>query len=317
MTIDHLTGKTRIGLIGISMFFFLQAHSFAQSIHIPEHLPKLLATLPVSFRPLEQALLTDASDGLLNSFSLIDAGLIASGATTPYTLAKNKRQFKNLQQHALLSIPYLIQSEHMAAEIFNYLHRRVLRRFETRPVTLLDLWAKGQYNCVTASYLYLIIARTYDLPITIIETPMHAYIQLQTSPPLPIELTVPNGGFNFSQTQNQVIQNLMLVGLITPDDVTQHTSNALFEAYLERQRALTPVQVLAVFFYNRALAAFEHYNPAEAFQHALAAYLIHPEDNRYQRLLHDFGLAYATALHRENQQDDRKAILTYLKTLKE
>lgn len=91
----------------------------------------------------------------------------------------------------------------------------------------------------------------------------------------------------------------------------------MFEAYRERQRALTPVQVLSVFFYNRALSAFEHYNPAEAFQHALAAYLIHPEDHRYQRLLHDFGLAYATTLHRENQQDARKAILAYLETLKE
>ncbi|MGA1199246.1 MAG: hypothetical protein ACO36I_22355 [Candidatus Latescibacterota bacterium] len=317
MTTDRLIGKVCFGLIATGLLFFLKGHCFAQSIHIPEHIPKVLNTLPVYFKPLEQALLIDASDGILNSFSLIDAGLIASGATTNYTLSKHKRQFKTLQQHALLSIPYLMQTERMAVEIFNYLHRRVLRRFETRPVTLLDLWSKGRYKCVTASYIYLIIARTYDLPVIIIETPMHAYIQLQISPPLPIELTVPNGGFNFSQTQEQVIQNLLLVGLITPKDLTTHTPKALFEAYRERQRALTPVQVLSVFFYNRALSAFEHYNPAEAFQHALAAYLIHPEDHRYQRLLHDFGLAYATTLHRENQQDARKAILAYLETLKE
>jgi len=317
MTINRPINKKCFGFIAISLFFFLNAHSFAQSIHIPERIPKILNTLPVYFKPLEQALLIDAADGLLNSFSLIDAGLIASGATTSHTLSKNKRQFKTLQQHALLSIPYLMQSERMAVEIFNYLHRHVLRHFETRPVTLLDLWSKGRYNCVTASYLYLIIARTYDLPVIIIETPMHAYIQLQTSPPLPIELTVPHGGFNFSQTQKQVIQNLLLAGLITPKDITKHTPETLFGAYLKRQRALTPVQVLAVFFYNRALAAFEHYNPAEAFQHALAAYLIHPEDHRYQRLLYDFGLAYATALHRENQQDARKAILAYLQMLKE
>lgn len=303
--------------MGITLLFFQYTPSQAQTIHIPEHIPHLIRTLPVHFKPLEQNLLIDASDGLLNSFSLIDAGLIASGATTHYALSKNKRQFSHLKQHALLSIPYLMQADRMAAEIFHYLHERVLRRFETRPVTLLDLWTKGRYNCVTASYLYLIIARTYDLPVTIIETPMHAYIQLQTQPVIPIELTVPQIGFNFSQTQDQVIQNLTQVGLITPKDITQYSSQDLFDAYVQRQRALTPVQVLAVFFYNRALAEFENYNAAQAFQHALAAYLIHPEDHRYQNLLKDFGLAYATALRRENQQTELKSILAFLKKLKE
>lgn len=305
------------GLWIVLGIFCLCTQPLAHPIRIPEYIPRVLKTLPVHIKPLEQNLLVDASDGLLNSFSLIDAGLIASGATTPYILSKNKRQFKHLQQHALLSIPYLMQTEHMAAEILTYLHRQVLHRFETRPVTLLDIWNKGRYNCVTASYLYLLLARTYDLPVLIVETPMHAYIQLQTQPVIPIELTVSHGGFNFSQTQDQVIQNLIHVGLITPQDITHHSPEVLFQAYLKRQRILTPVQVLAVFFYNRALAAFERYDPALAFQHALSAYIIHPEDHRYQHLLHDFGLAYATALHRENQQTKRNAILTFLKSLEQ
>ena len=318
MTTNRATNKRLCGLIamiGISLFFLPNIH--AQPIHIPEHIPHLLKTLPVHVKPLEQQLLVDASDGLLNSFSLIDAGLIASGATTDYQLSRNKRQFKHLQQHALLSMPYLMQSERMAAQIFHYLHRRVLRRFETRPITFLDLWTNGRYNCVTASYLYLILARTYDLPVRIVETPMHAYIQLQTQPPIAIELTVPQNGFNFSQDQDQVIQNLIDVALITPQDVAQHTPQVLFEAYLKRQRTLTPVQVLAIFFYNRALAAFEHFNTAQAFQHALAAYLIHPEDHRYQKLLHDFGLAYATTLRRENRQEDLKTMRIFLASLQE
>lgn len=319
MKIDPTKHIRCIGLvaIGISLFFFLCPSPQAQHVHIPERIPELLQTLPVHFKPLEQDLLVDTADGLLNSFTLIDAGLIASGATTPYILTQSKRQFKHLQQHALLSIPYLMQTDQMALEIFRYLHKRVLRHFETRPVTMLDLWSHGRYNCITASYLYLILARTYDLPVAIIETPMHAYIQLQTQPPIPIELTIPRGGFNFAQTQNDVIQNLMHVGLITPEDIKSHSPNALFNAYLERQRALTPVQVLAVFFYNRALSAFEVYNPAEAFQHALAAYLIHPEDHRYQNLVYDFGLAYATSLRRENRQEDLSTMLTFINTINE
>lgn len=319
MTTSRLIYSHLLGLVatGISLFFLACTHIQAQPIHIPEYIPNLLKTLPVHVKPLEQQLLIDASDGLLNSFSLIDAGLIASGATTQYALSKNKRQFKNLQQHALLSIPYLMQPERMAAEIFQYLHRRVLRRFETRPITFLDLWSNGRYNCVTASYLYLMLARTYDLPVRIIETPIHAYIQLQLQPPIAIELTVPQHGFNFSQTQDQVIQNLIDVALITPKDIAQHTPQVLFETYLQRQRVLTPVQVLAIFFYNRALAAFEQYDTAQAFQHALAAYIIHPEDHRYQRLIQDFGLAYATTLRRENRQKALKSMLSFLALLQE
>lgn len=301
----------------VSLFFFLCTISQAQFLHVPDHIPNLLNTLPVEFKPLEQELLVDASDGLLNSFTLIDAGLIASGANSAIALSKSKRQFKHLQQHALLSIPYLMQQEQMAAEIYRYLHRRVLLRFETRPVTLLDLWEKGRYNCVTASYLYLILARTYDLPVTIIETPMHAFIQLQTDPPIPIELTVTRNGFNFSQTQEQVIENLRLVGLIPSADTEQNDPNEFFTAYLERQRAITPVQALAVFFYNRALAAFEIYDPAQAFQYALAALIIHPEDHRYQRLIRDFGLAYATALRRNDQEEDLNAMITFLESIQE
>lgn len=301
----------------VSLFFFLCTICQAQFLHVPDHIPNLLNTLPVEFKPLEQELLVDASDGLLNSFTLIDAGLIASGANSAIALSKSKRQFKHLQQHALLSIPYLMQQEQMAAEIYRYLHRRVLLRFETRPVTLLDLWEKGRYNCVTASYLYLILARTYDLPVTIIETPMHAFIQLQTDPPIPIELTVSRNGFNFSQTQEQVIENLHLVGLISSFDIEQNESSIIFTEYLERQRALTPVQALAVFFYNRALAAFEIYDPAQAFQYALAALIIHPEDPRYQRLIRDFGLAYATALRRNSQEEDLNKMLTFLESIQE
>jgi len=301
----------------VSLFFFLCTMCHAQFLHVPDHIPSLLKTLPIDFKPLEQELLVDASDGLLNSFSLIDAGLIASGANSAVTLSKNKRQFKHLQQHALLSIPYLMQQDQMAAEIYRYLHRRVLLRFETRPVTLLDLWEKGRYNCVTASYLYLILARTYDLPVTIIETPMHAYIQLQTDPPIPIELTVSRNGFNFSQTEEQVIENLYNVGLISTTDIEQNEPHTFFKAYLARQRALTPVQALAVFFYNRALAAFEIYAPAQAFQYALAALIIHPEDHRYQRLIRDFGLAYATALRRNGQEEDLLTMLTFLESVQE
>ncbi len=85
-------------------------------------------------------------------------GLIASGATAPMSLSQNRRRFRHLQQHARLSIPYLVQTEHGTAKLFAYLHRQILRRFETRLATLLGL------------------------PIAIVETPMHAYIHLNTRP---------------------------------------------------------------------------------------------------------------------------------------
>ncbi len=295
----------------ISLFFLFGTNSFAQ-LYTPDRVPKLIDDLPVFFKSLEIQLLSDTSDGLLNSFTLLDAGLIASGATTPVSLSQNRRRFKYLQQHALLSIPYLLHTEHRAAEIFYYLHRQILRQFETRPVTLLDLWTRGHYNCITASYLYFIFARRYDLPVAVVETPMHAYIRLNTHPSLVIELTLPKRGFGFSQTRDDVLSNLLNAGLITPYDLSISGIDALFKAYRERQRILTPVQILAVFFYNRALAAYEHRDMPYAFQYALAAHLIHPEDARYRRLTRNFALAYATALRRDRETESLQAITAFL-----
>ncbi len=296
----------------ISLFFFFETNSYAQ-IYTPDRVPRLIDDLPVFFKPLEIQLLADTSDGLLNSFTLLDAGLIASGATSPVSLSQNRRRFKHLQQHALLSIPYLLHTEHRAAELFYYLHRQILRRFETRPITLIDLWTRGRYNCITASYLYFVFARRYDLPVAIVETPMHAYVRLNIRPSLAIELTLPKRGFGFSQTRDDVLSNLLNAGLITPYDLSTTGVDALFKAYQDRQRVLTPVQILAVFFYNRALAAYEHRDMPHAFQYALAAHLIHPEDARYRRLTRDFARAYATALRQDGETENLQAIMAFLK----
>ena len=303
----------RLVSLGIGLLFFSDT-LWAQHSHVPERIPALFDQLPVVYRDLERQLLIDAADGLLNHFSLIDAGLIASGANTPYDLSQYRRRIKHIQQHATLSIPYLLQPEHQAAALLAYLHRHVLRRFETRPVTALDLWHSGKYNCITASWLYLILARKYDLPVVVVETPMHAYILLRTSPPVPIELTLPSGGFNFTQTQNDVLNNLLLVGLIQPNDLQTIGAETLFATYLNRQRELTPVQVLSVFFYNRALEQFEHLNTQTAFQYALAAHIIHPEDERYHRLTRDFGRAFATSLRRETDVKSLQAMTDFLQT---
>ncbi len=50
-----------------------------------------------------------------------------------------------------------------------------------------------------------------------------------------------------------------------------------------------------------------------AFQYALAAHLIHPEDARYRRLTRDFARAYATALRRNGETENLQAVMAFLK----
>ena len=313
MTIDHLyRGLRAIGLmsLGIGLLFFSAAPLAAQ--HPLEKIPGFIDRLPVHYTDLEQQLLSDAADGVLDTFDLIDAGLIASGAGTPQMLLLYRHRIKSIEQHAGLSIPYDMYTAHRAQNVFNYLHLHLLRRFETRLVTALDLWHGGKYNCLTASWIYLVLAQRYDLPIAIIETPMHAHVLLRTDPPIVIELTLPARGFNFSQTREDVLLNLLNTGLITPNDVQTLGEEAIFTAYLKRQRELTPLQVIAVFFYNRALDAFERGDVPSAFQYALAAHLIHPEDGRYHRLTRDFGRAYATSPG-DIETESREALVGFLK----
>ena len=95
-----------IGLLFIGPVLPLQAAELSSVPSMDE-----IRSLPVSLTPLERELLADVGDGRLDRFDLI-----ASGATEPVLLSRYKRRFSHLQQHALLSIPYLIQTEQMAGE---------------------------------------------------------------------------------------------------------------------------------------------------------------------------------------------------------
>lgn len=306
-----------LGLVSLGTGLF----SFAPATPVPAagsealDLVEDLLYLPVHFPALERALLLDGADGRLDRFDLVDAGLIASGATDAVTLSEAREHLRHLQQHALLSIPYLMQTDQMALELFRYLHAHVLRRFSLEPVTVLDLWRAGRYNCITASWIYYVFAQTYDLPVSVVETPVHAYIRLDVDPPVPIELTDSAYGFDHPQNQDDVLQTLLVAGLITVDDLDCRGVDRVYRAYLDRRRTLTPVQVLSVLYYNRALAAFEADEPDTAFRCALAARALHPQDDRYRGLVRDLGLAYATALRRDGDTVSQPEILQYLADL--
>lgn len=305
----------RLVSLGIGLFCLcLVAPASAEGLEALYVLEDLLY-LPIQYSALERGLLRDAADGVLDRFDLIQAGLIASGATDPVELFKYRRRFEHIRQHALLSIPYLVQTDQMAMEVFNYLHRNVLRRFEVHPVTVLDLHKDGSYNCITASWLYKVLSKRYDLPVTVIQTPVHAFIRLDTNPPIPIELTVPDHGFNLSQSREHILGVLLDSRLIRPRELDELGPDRVYSAYLTEQIPLTEVQIVSVLFYNRALSAFEAGNPALAFRNALAAHLTHPQDDRHTRLTRDVGLAYATALGEQGDGEGGDGIMAYLEGL--
>ncbi len=309
--------RNRLMSLGIGLLFMGHVFPLCAADYASVRTHEGNSALPVSLTTLERELLEDVRDGRLDRFDLIEAGLIASGATDPVLLSRYKRRFSHLQQHALLSIPYLMHTEQMAAELFHYLHRYVLRQFDTRPVTVINLLSDGRYNCITASWLYIALAQRYDLPATVIKTPMHAYVRLETRPPIPIEMTVPVGGVDHAQTREQVIQTLLDAGLVDPSQIESHGADDLFLEYQRHQFPLEPVQILSVLFYNSALHAFERGDPHLAFRNALGAQLSHPEDRQYQQLTFDMGLAYATFLRQRGDHDGESGIVTYLRGMKQ
>jgi tetratricopeptide (TPR) repeat protein len=86
-----------------------------------------------------------------------------------------------------------------ARKIHKILHQSFLRRYEAAADGLDAILDRGEYNCLSSSLLYGIVARAFGLEPRVVEVPRHVYVRLKLGSRVVDVETTSRLGFDFRQ----------------------------------------------------------------------------------------------------------------------
>jgi len=206
--------------------------------------------------PLEQRLFADAADRRLDAFSLIEAGLIASGVEEPDELMRYRGRFEALLGELQPRVGKRSKPAQQAQLVFEFLHQRVLTGgYQLESTDLRAALDRGRFNCVSASVLFDCLAAACGLDVCGLEMPGHAMVRLRlTGGPLDVETTCA-GWFE------------LLDDPAGRAEAVRRTLGEDLSRRYARARAVSPVEMTAMIYYNRGVDLLA----AERFEEAAVA----------------------------------------------
>jgi len=177
----------------------------------------------------ESRLLADAADGSLDRQSLFRASLVAGGVADDAELNFWQQRFDALCES--LDAKHTDESRFTPQELFAFLHSQILTgHYQASVTTLPETLRSGNYNCLTATILFISIGERYGVPIEAVSTSGHIYCRLPDNGPLDIETTQPDW------------------------DKARNVQSAVSEENRRLpSRCINHVQVVAKIYYNRGL----------------------------------------------------------------
>jgi len=188
-----------------------------------------IAAADAAPRALDDCLLADARDGVLHEFDWLSACLIAGGVTD---------ECERMTQRSLLAatLERAQANSHSgtilqrAAAIHEQLHRLVLTgRYDKHATDLRRTLATGDYNCLSATVLYVELCRRAGVSVEIWSQPGHVYCAVGERA---VRIEPASGQWRSAP-----------LGVTTSAPV----------------RRITSVQLVAKFFYNRGIELLERH----------------------------------------------------------
>lgn len=308
------------GLLGSELLQFLgnMSEDQAAKLEIPEGSvvlridPKVTTgkSLPYyllvrNVEPLEADLLDDARDGTWDSFELFTAALIAEGNTETEALRNYKLQMDRIVSRINAEAKAdskLFSKEDLTKKIFTSLHGDVLKgRYDINCTDLGQVLETGNYNCVSATVMFNVIAQRLGLDVCGLEMPGHALsrVKLANGEYIDLETTCANwfslkdATARRSATMEKVARpaplgtgyaNAQPLGNArTSDDSgirNQVEANQVAELsdITKKLREVSPVQLVAAIYYNQGVDRINEGRYAEALILNAKANQLDPEN---------------------------------------
>lgn len=220
---------------------------------------------------IEEELWADASDGRLDGFSLLGAALVSSGIESPDELQQYEQKARKLLDELRSLTLTKTGPRKKVALSFAFLHRRVLcGRYDVSCGDLRRTLDEGRFNCLTASVLLSFFCEGLGIQYEILEMPGHAMLRVQLPEgPLELETTCPSWLEKIRPENPPFSQPTVDAGRwIAAVTSVEHT----------KARVVTPVQVAAMFYYNRGVELLSAGKYAKAAAANLKALRLDPQN---------------------------------------
>lgn len=233
----------------------------AQSLAPPPEPPGALSvgSRIVAPCPDERQLFDDLRDGRLDRFGLIQAALVAAGECTAAEAEHFEQAWRSRCQELIRRADQqAANAPDRPRELLALLHQRVLTgAYQREASQVCPAMQGGDYNCLSASTLYLSLLRQAGYQAVAIELPSHVRIAVQLGDArIELESTSPRG---------------------EPAHQTQAGARA---ERPPRGRGLTDRELVGAVFYNRGCRALDQGEFAEAILASRVAWQLDPAAER-------------------------------------
>jgi tetratricopeptide (TPR) repeat protein len=178
--------------------------------------PLVAQTAPAMFAnatALEKELLSDAEDGRLDDFTLIEAAFAASGLPERADLERFQRKFEGILDRARVVAAEHDTDYQRARAVFKLLHKEVFKSYAIHAVDMVSLFNRGDYNCVSATIVFNAVLGGLNMESQGILVPSHAFSVVRVDGRwVDVETTSPSG-FNPARTSDEYRKLLKTYGL--------------------------------------------------------------------------------------------------------
>lgn len=213
--------------------------------------------------PTEKKLLSDAMDGQWNAFGQLEAALIAEGirdaAQQAKYLSRMETIVREVRQNLLTKKVDDSANLSLTKQIFTYLHQNVLTgQYHIDCSDVSAVMDKGDYNCVSATLLFNILAERMGMQAMGLEKPGHVlsrvYFDEQT---LDLETTcanwfsLPNSEARLAATREKMAHAVKNDGGVRKENNFHATPDT--EVFNDATREVSSVQLVAMIYYNQGV----------------------------------------------------------------
>lgn len=223
--------------------------------------------------PLEQHMLSSWQKTQQFPRTLLESLLIAEGVKDTATLAAYTTRIRAMERE-LQSVLDDNSPYDRAEELFEYLHRDMLKKYTTH-ASLRGTLDSNRFHCAPAVMLYYILGTAYHIPLMLYRTPTHIYCTLEyKGRTVKIELTDPEDGFDLDENIHEVIDQMVDYKLLTREEVEEAGYDRIYQEYFTIATRIAPETLVAVAYNNKAVEALGKERYSEAAKAYEAAMMI-------------------------------------------
>lgn len=248
----------------VSLYAFDEAPS--QAIDVLNSLEQI--DLAFDIHPDEIALLEDAQDGSLDSWSFAEASLISSGVVDANQRAKLLEQLDELTEQARTAVAAETGAFDKGRVLLEWLHERSMNEGYVEAQTdMSEVLNKQHYNCVSSATLYNIVGKRLGLDARGIEVPDHAFtILYDGTNHVDVETTTPHG---FDPARDRAAMNAFA-------RTTGYTY--INDKDRAKRREINDAGMVALTYYNHGVKATEEDDFAAALLYYFRALSLDPKN---------------------------------------